>query len=133
MMGKKRRKNKEHKIGESMPGTVGDSKGTYHDDASSPMANVHNRRNGELISGREADRYLNPEKYKSENPSSGETNPSDCEYGFPLTKREKSAVKYGHYWTPEQKREFLNSDTELTVDDLGWEDLDLPSKETEDD
>jgi len=127
-MGNKRRKDKNHKIGDSAPGTVGDSKGTYHGDSNSPMANIHNRRSGELLSYEEVDEYLHPEKYEDESGSKAEhsddqgSDQYDYQYGFPLTQAEKSALKYGHYWPEEKQREFLEG-TDLTAEDLDWEHL----------
>jgi hypothetical protein len=48
-VGKKRRKDDAHDIGDSKPGDVGDSKGTLQDQGGTPMARIHNRREGELL------------------------------------------------------------------------------------
>lgn len=109
-----------------MPGTVGDSEGTHHDNRLSPMARIHNRRDGDLLSYEEVLRFLSPERFESKD-LSGESNPSDYEYGHELSMKEKSALKWGHYWTEEQKKEFLQSDTDLTLEDLGWENLEVES------
>jgi len=59
-MGKKRRNDEDFTIGESAPGTTGDSDGTDHDGPKSPMAIIHDRREGELLSAAEVEEFLNP-------------------------------------------------------------------------
>ncbi|UPV72728.1 hypothetical protein M0R89_09220 [Halorussus limi] len=46
-MGKKRRSDKHHDIGDSKPSTVGDKRPS-RDSGNTPMQRIHNRRHGEL-------------------------------------------------------------------------------------
>lgn len=46
-MGKKRRSDKHHDIGDPKPGTVGDKRPS-RDPGNTPMQRIHNRRRGEL-------------------------------------------------------------------------------------
>lgn len=47
LMGKKRRSDKYHDIGDPKPGTVGDKRPS-RDPGNTPMQRIHNRRHGEL-------------------------------------------------------------------------------------
>lgn len=57
-MTNKRREDDAHDIGDSKPGDVGDSNGTHHDNGETPMARIHNRRDGELLSKEETESFL---------------------------------------------------------------------------
>lgn len=57
-MGQERREDDAHDIGDSKPGDIGDSKGTLHDRGDAPMARIHNRRDGELLSKAESKKFL---------------------------------------------------------------------------
>lgn len=58
----RRRSDKSHDIGDSSPGTVGDSDGTIHDQGNTPMARIHNRRHGELMTVQETRAFLSQGK-----------------------------------------------------------------------
>jgi len=89
-MGDKRREDDDFDIGESMPGTTGDSNGTHHDDRESPMANIHNRRDGELI---ELEDDTDPsEKHPDHEPK--ELDEKEKEEKIAA----KYASRYSHYW-----------------------------------
>ena len=73
-MTKKRRKDDTHDIGDSKPGDVGDSKGTHHDTEDTPMARIHNRRDGELLSKQETEAFLTDQTEQDESGHSSDEN-----------------------------------------------------------
>lgn len=93
-MGDKRREDEHFKVGESMPGTKGDSEGTG--DADSPMENIHNRRDGELLSKEETEEYLDDTDPSEIHPNHDPKELTEEE------KKEKIAAKYesrySQYW-----------------------------------
>lgn len=73
-----RREDKSHDVGDSKPGDVGDSKGTHHDRQDSPMARIHNRRDGELMTKQEVHAYLsNSRNEKQESQNKENEDPAD--------------------------------------------------------
>jgi hypothetical protein len=78
-MTKKRRKDDAHDIGDSKPGDVGDSKGTLHDKGDTPMARIHNRRDGELLSRQETKAFLAEE---TEEDSPGHSSDEERKEGY---------------------------------------------------
>ena len=56
-MAKKRRSDKNHDIGDSKPGTVGDKRPT-RDKGDTPMERIHNRRDGDQMSWQEVSAFI---------------------------------------------------------------------------
>gem|GEM_PF-4609181 len=113
-MGKKRRKDKSFKIGESTPGTTGDSGEKSHDQSDSPMAEIHNRRDGELLSKEEIDEFLNPREPSEIHPHHEPKERTSEPYeGRNLTDEEIDKLKvakkyrnrYSHYWSDDEELE----------------------------
>lgn len=71
-MGGKRRSDDDHDVGDSKPGTTGDRR-PERDEVASPMARIHDRRAGDLLSEQETRAFLD------DHDASGETDADDGE------------------------------------------------------
>ena len=87
-MGNKRRRDKAHDIGDSMPGTVGQSEGTFHDRQGTQTFDPSEN---DVLSEREADNYIHG---KSKNKSSGRSLASRSRNNATL-KSGKNSAKFG--------------------------------------
>lgn len=87
----------------------------------SVTAEVREKRHGKAHRNVEEQetRHENEQDERPKSDNSGVTDPSDYEHGRPLNEKERAAKKWGHYWTAEQKVEFLQG-TDLTAEDYGW-------------
>lgn len=110
-MGKRRRKDKAHDIGDSMPGTVGDSQGAVHDRRDGPSFDPED----EVIvpDG-------NNEQSNEEHKSNNSPNTNTCESPEESqTKRMKYAKKYGSSWPETRQRRFL-SEHNVSAKEMNW-------------
>jgi hypothetical protein len=124
----KRREDEAHDIGDSTPGTVGDSDGMSDDDPESPMTNVRNRRHGELLTESETEAFLDDSEDTRPTQKSREERLSEEEYE--RQEREKlvhrSAKNYGHYWSEEKQLEYLQ-EYGKTPEEMSWN-VELPAE-----
>jgi hypothetical protein len=122
----KRREDEAHEVGDSTPGTVGDSDGTSHDDPESPTVDIRDRQQGELLSESETEDFLDDSEDTRPKQKSREERLSEEEYE--RQEREKlvhrSAKNYGHYWSEEKQLEYLEAYGK-TPEEMEWE-LQLP-------
>lgn len=115
-MGNRRRKDKNFKIGESSPGTVGDSKGNSGE-STSPMVNIHNRRRGKLLSKKETAEFLNSDKNSTHNQDDPNKGYLDAETHEPKyeSKQEEYADKFGHLVSEEMKAKLRQKRMDKTM------------------
>lgn len=128
-MGNRRRKDDAHDIGDSMPGTVGDSQGTIHydrdiasfdpEDVTVPeeTGESHNKATEETT----VSRLREAHKEKSEKPNWPESaeQPKTRKEETGETSRMRSAEKYGDSWPEERQHRFLR-EHDLSAEDMGW-------------
>ncbi|WP_284008145.1 hypothetical protein [Haloarcula pelagica] len=117
-MSNKRRKDTAHDVGDSMPGTVGDSKGTIHDRQGGPSfdpedVEVPGENNTQSNQQHE---HTDSQKQTNKDTSTGETN---TEESTKQSKRMKYAKKYGESWPVERQRRFLE-EHDVSAKDMGW-------------
>ena len=110
-MGKRRRKDKAHDIGDSMPGTVGDSKGTIHDGQGVPSFDPDEV---DVPDGR--NKHTNQQH---ENNSGSDKKSGVKEQDNSKTTRMKYAEKYGDSWPEDRQRRFLREHN-LSAKEMGW-------------
>lgn len=91
-MGGKRRSDKHHDVGDSMPGTVGDKR-PDRDRGSSPMERIHNRRQGDLMSREAVRRYLRKSRSSDED---GESEMSESEQARAEGFEDKWQKRFSH-------------------------------------
>jgi len=108
-MGDQRRKDKVHDIGDSMPGTVGDSKGTIHDQRGGPSFNPED--------------VTIPSETEDNHNTNTEDEPSDDtkqvqEQSNEKSTRMKYAEKYGDTWPEDRQRRFLREHN-MSAKDMG--------------
>lgn len=109
-MGKRRRKDKAHDVGDSSPGTVGDSQGTYHDRYQGPTFNPDEV---EIPEGKNSETGQKPQEPRhSESENTTEVEPSQ-------TKRMEYAKRYGDSWPDDRKRRFLR-EHDVSAKEMGW-------------
>ena len=110
-MGERWRKDKAHDIGDSMPGTVGDSQGTIHDQRGGPSFDpdddviVPSESNNQSNKQHENDHSSNPNTHNEE--KEGQTT------------RMKYAEKYGDSWPEDRQRRFLR-EHDVSATEMGW-------------
>src|SRR6056297_3517962 len=103
-MGKRRRKDKNHDVGDSMPGTVGDSDGTVHDEQDGPTFNPEDVTVPES-SNNHSDQQ---EKSKSNRHDNEVSEPDeDSKDSQKKSTRMKYAKRYGDSWPDDRKHRFL--------------------------
>ncbi|KAB1184816.1 MULTISPECIES: hypothetical protein [Haloferax] len=111
-MGNRRRKDKAHDIGDSMPGTYGDSQGTIHDrQGGGPTFNPED----DVIVPGEIHEQFNKEKPSSNNPNPD----ADTEEQDEISKRMRYAKRYGDSWPEDRKRRFLR-EHDVSAEKMGW-------------
>lgn len=110
-MTERRRKDKAHDIGDSMPGTVGDSSGTIHDQFEGPSINpeddVHVPAESNTQSTRQSKKPENPQSNKNTEDSEGEST------------RMKYAKRHGDSWPEDRQRRFLREHN-VSARKMGW-------------
>lgn len=113
-MGNRRRKDEDHDVGDSMPGTVGDSNGTVHDRRSGPTFDPDEAAVPEPTSHQE-------ESERSERKAEEETSESDTDSikTEEKTARMESAEKYGDSWPEDRQRRFLREHN-VSAKEMGW-------------
>jgi len=109
-MGKRRRKDKAHDVGDSSPGTVGDSQGTYHDRYDGPTFNPDEEEIPEP--SQTQTRQNSRETRHSESDNTSEEEPSQ-------SKRMEYAKRYGDSWPEDRKRRFLR-EHDISAKEMGW-------------
>jgi hypothetical protein len=116
-MGKRRRKDKNHDVGDSMPGTVGDSNGTIHDGQDGATFNPED----ETVTEPSSSHSRQQEKGESTENDDNGTSESDKELVDSEEKstRMKYAEKYGNSWPEDRKRRFLE-EHDVSASELGW-------------
>lgn len=113
-MGKRRRKDKAHDVGDSMPGTVGDSQGTIHDGQGVPTFDPE-----EVTVPDEGHKHSN-QHHENKSSSTRETAVEEQkEEEEEQTTRMKYAKKYGDSWPENRQRRFL-SEHDMTAKEMGW-------------
>lgn len=109
-MGNRRRNDEAHDVGDSMPGTVGDSDGTIHD-----------RRGGPTFDPDEAE--VPGESNEESNQQNEDENESESETGGKEEDSEntrmKYAKKYGDSWPEDRQRRFLR-EHDVSAKEMGW-------------
>jgi len=113
-MGKRRRKDKAHDVGDSMPGTVGDSQGTIHD--------------GQGVPTFTPDEAAVPAE-RNKPPNQRHENKSSSNHGTAIEEQQKEeekqttrmeyAKKYGDSWPGNRQRRFLR-EHDVTAKEMGW-------------
>jgi hypothetical protein len=115
MGGNRRRKDKAHDIGDSMPGTYGDSQGTVHD-RQGRMPTVNPEDDVEVWVPNEEQntqsRETSPEKHREQSGSAPDASSEE-------TTRMKYAKRYGDSWPVDRKRRFLR-EHDVTAEEMGW-------------
>lgn len=110
-MPEERRKDKTHDVGDSMPGTVGDSKGTFHDRLGGqsfiPEEDVIDLEENQTQSDHEREKQ---EDSQSENVSGSQGEEST---------RMKYAKRYGDSWPEDRKRRFLR-EHDVSAREMDW-------------
>lgn len=116
-MGKRRRKDKNHDVGDSMPGTVGDSDGTVHDRQDGATFTPEDVTVPEPSSSHSKQQ----EESESNQHDDNETSESDRESVDSQEKstRMKYAGKYGDSWPEDRKRRFLK-EHDVSAKEMGW-------------
>jgi hypothetical protein len=116
-MGKRRRKDKDHDVGDSMPGTVGDSEGTIHDGKGGPSYNPDDVEVPEPSSNNSnCQQNKQPSQQESTETSASDQSLVESEE---KTKRMKYAQKYGDSWPENRQRRFLNEHN-VSAKEMGW-------------
>ena len=110
-MGKRRREDKAHDVGDSMPGTVGDSQGTIHDRQGGPSFDPDD----DVIVPGESNNQSNKQH---ENDHSSNLNTRNEEKEGQTT-RMKYAKKYGDSWPEDRRRRFLR-EHDVSAKEMGW-------------
>ena len=118
-MGKRRRKDKAHDVGDSKPGTVGDSQGTIHDRRGGPSFDPE-----DVDVPGESSKQTNHQHEGNQNSTSDEDNKSsttesETEESEEEGTRMKYAKKYGESWPVDRQRRFLR-EHDLSAKDMGW-------------
>jgi hypothetical protein len=116
-MGKRRRKDKNHDVGDSMPGTVGDSDGTAHDGQDGPSFTPEDVK----VTEPSGSHSKQQEKSESSRHGDNDTSESDKESVDSQEKstRMKYAERYGNSWPEDRKRRFLR-EHEVSSEEMGW-------------
>lgn len=109
-MGNRRRKDEAHDIGDSMPGTIGDSQGTIHDSQGGPSFDP-----SEAVVPKENNKQSNRQH---EDDSSSESD-TVSEKSESVSTRMKYAKKYGDSWPEDRQRRFLR-EHDITAKEMGW-------------
>jgi hypothetical protein len=110
-MGKRRRKDEAHDVGDSMPGTVGDSQGTMHDQQGSPSFDPEDV----TVPGEKASQQ---EKEETESESSNENDRGLTMESGDST-RMRYAKKYGDSWPQSRQERFLR-EHDVSAAEMGW-------------
>ena len=116
-MGNKRRKDKAHDVGDSMPGTVGDSDGTIHDRRDGPTFDPE-----EVEAQSQTATSTNRQKQtgdQQQESSGGSTGNGDTGQTEEQSKRMKYAAKYGDSWPTKRQRRFLR-EHDVSAKEMGW-------------
>lgn len=100
-MGNKRRKDRDFLVGESTPGTTGESEGTIHDGQNSKNVDKSEDDVGEFVT--EEEKREREGRNQRENPSDNSRDSLLVDEGKCIA--EKYADKYSKYWTEEQKEQ----------------------------
>lgn len=116
-MGKRRRKDKDHDVGDSMPGTVGDSEGTIHDGQKGPSYDPDDVEVPEPSSNN-SNHQQNKQSDQNE-PTESSASDRSLEESEEKTTRMKYAQKYGDSWPEDRQRRFLN-EHDITASEIGW-------------
>jgi len=116
-MGKRRRKDEDHDVGDSMPGTVGDSEGTIHDEKGTPSYDPEDVDVPEPSSNN-SNHHQNKQSSQGE---ATETSASDQALveSEEKTTRMKYAQKYGDSWPEDRQRRFLN-EHDVSAKEMNW-------------
>ena len=117
-MGKRRRKDKNHDVGDSMPGTIGDSKGTIHDGKNSPS---HDPDDAEIPES-SSDNSNHRKNKQSTQREATKTSTSDRSLVEPdkKSKKMKYAQKYGDSWPRDKQQQFLSAH-DVSAKEMGWQ------------
>lgn len=110
-MANRRRKDQAHDVGDSMPGTVGDSEGTIHDRIEGQTVNPEDN----VIIPGETNTESHQQRKEQGNPQS-EDNTEDR--GGEST-RMKYAKRYGDSWPEDRQRRFLR-EHDVSASEMGW-------------
>jgi hypothetical protein len=110
-VGKKRRQDEAHDVGDSMPGTVGDSDGTIHDRRGGPTFNDE-----EVTVPGESNTQKNNQDTESET-NDEETSVDDEDNG--QSTRMKYAKRYGDSWPEDRQKNFLQEHN-VSASDMRW-------------
>ncbi|MFC3958915.1 hypothetical protein [Halovivax cerinus] len=110
-MGKRRRKDGAHDIGDSMPGTVGDSQGSIHDRREGPTFDPEE----DVIVPKPSKKQKKDQNQKNDRSEQSE----DTEESEGMTTRMKYAKKYGDSWPESRQRRFLR-EHDVSAKEMGW-------------
>lgn len=113
-MGKRRREDDAHDVGDSMPGTVGDSEGTIHDRRGGPSFDPE-----EVDVPHEDNEQSNHQQDERRNNQPKESESQDHQESEAETTRMKYAKKYGDSWPVERQRRFLR-EHDISAKEMGW-------------
>lgn len=113
-MGNRRRKDEDHNVGDSMPGTVGDSDGAVHDRRSGPTFYPDEAAVPESTSHQEES-----ERAKRETEEETSESDTDSVETEEETTRMKYAEKYGDSWPEDRQRRFLR-EHDVSAKEMGW-------------
>jgi len=109
-----RREDDAHDVGDSTPGTVGDSQGTVYDRRGAPSFDPNDivEFEGSHQSSHRDSKQENGREDTTEENRHAETEEKD-------TKRMRYAKKYGDSWPEDRKRRFLN-EYDVSGEEMGW-------------
>ncbi|WP_143823963.1 hypothetical protein [Natronorubrum thiooxidans] len=125
----RRRKDKAHDVGDSSPGTVGDSQGTFHDRIGGGPSFDPDDQN--TMSESEVNEYLgqsnskNQSKKKNKQNKKSRVNKENSERSKSNqesqnnSKRMRYARRYGDSWSTKQKMQFLQ-EHDVSASEMGW-------------
>lgn len=115
-MGNKRRKDKVHDIGDSMPGTVGDSDGTIHDRQDIAAYNPESVTVPGESATHKSETSHNDSNTGTEH-AAAEADAKDEDDN--KTTRMTYAERYGDSWPEDRQRRFLK-EHDITAREMGW-------------
>lgn len=115
-MGKRRRKDKAHDVGDSMPGTVGDSRGTIHDRRGGPIFDPD-----DVTVPGESNNQSNTQHQDNTQQNTGTSGSQETatEASESQTTRMKYAKKYGDSWPEDRQRRFLR-EHDVSAREMSW-------------
>jgi len=113
-MGKRRREDDAHDVGDSMPGTVGDSDGTIHDRRGGPSFDLE-----EVDVPDEDNKQSNQQQDENGNNQSKKSESQPEKQSKGETTRMKYAKKYGDSWPEDRQCRFLQ-EHDKSAKEMGW-------------